>query len=187
MDEHGVPIWAIPPIEANSPSYIDGGEVVGWIERKQNETGREKNRTSRFSVAAHGRHPGVRLGAVSVLWRRSLGDRRGGAFRAGLSKAAAIDAGQTKPRGRAHRSDHYRHGHPAAGDDRGFAGAGSVKPVAKIQSGEYNLGSYLQRIFDALGLGHRIDRAVQSHRLVVASRKAHVRPHAAGKFSPRRR
>src|SRR5712675_92660 len=33
---------------------------------------------------------------------------------------AAIDAGQAKPRGRGHRPDHYRHGHPAAGDDRDF-------------------------------------------------------------------
>src|SRR3954452_14373907 len=93
-----------------------------------NETDRAKDRTSRLSVAAGGRHAGVCLGAVPVLWRRSLGGRRGGAFRTGPSQAAAIDAGQTKPRGRIHRSDHYLHGHPAAGDDRSFAGAGSVKP-----------------------------------------------------------
>ena len=150
-------------------------EVVGWIEPKQNGTGRAKNRTSRFSVAAHGRHPGVCLGAVSVLWRRSLGGRRGGAFRAGLSKAAAIDAGQTKPRGRAHRSDHHRHGHPAAGDDRGFAGAGSLEPVRedpvrRVQFRQLPAAD----IRRPAGLGHRIARAAQPHRFFGAARKAHA-------------
>src|ERR1041385_5594339 len=107
----------IGTIAARPPSDIRAGIVactVAWPRwTPTNETGRAKDRTSRLSVVADGRHAGVRLGAVPVLWRRSMGRRRGGAFRAGPSQAAAIDAGQTKPRGRGHRSDHYRHRHPA--------------------------------------------------------------------------